>query len=116
MFAPVSDWVPPAELPDLGRAKMIGVDVESKDPNLMKMGPGFIRGDARVVGVNLATDYGAKMYLPFGHEQGGNMDKDLVVRYVKDQLKRPGQLKVGANLMYEMEALASLGVEMHGPF
>ena len=115
MFAPSSEWEPPTDLPDLSRAKMIGVDVEAKDPNLMKMGPGFIRGDARVVGISLATEDGPKMYLPFGHEGGGNMEKSVVVDYVKKQLSRPNQIKVGANLMYEMEALASLGIEMKGP-
>jgi len=115
MFTPPSAWVPPTELVDLGRAKMIGVDVEAKDPNLNKMGPGFIRGDARVVGISLATEDGIKMYLPFGHEGGGNLDKDRVVEYVKAQVSRPDQIKVGANLMYEQEALASLGIEMKGP-
>ncbi len=115
MFAPSSEWKPPTELPDLSRAKIIGVDVEAKDPNLMTMGPGFIRGDARVVGISLATEDGPKMYLPFGHEGGGNMDKDVVVDYVKKQLSRPDQIKVGANLMYELEALTSLGIEMKGP-
>lgn len=115
MFEPVSEWVPPTELPDLSQAKMIGIDVEAKDPNLMKQGPGFIRGDAKVVGISLAVDGGPKMYLPFGHEQGGNMDKDLVVRYVKEQVGRSNQIKCGANLMYELEALASLGIEMRGP-
>ena len=114
MFAPESHWTPPTELPDLSRAKYIGIDVEGKDPNLLDMGPGYIRGDARAVGISLATEDGPSMYLPFGHEGGGNMDKDLVVRYVKDQLKNPDQVKVGANLMYECEALASLGIEMRG--
>lgn len=114
MFAPESFWMPPTELPDLRGRKFLGVDVESKDPNLQTMGPGYIRGDARVVGISLATE-DRKLYLPFGHEQGGNMDKDLVVRYVADQVKDESQTKVGANLLYEMEALASLGIEMRGP-
>jgi DNA polymerase I-like protein with 3'-5' exonuclease and polymerase domains len=113
MFAPESGWVPPTELPDLRGRKYLGIDVEAKDPNLMKMGPGYIRGDARAVGISLATE-DTKLYLPFGHEQGGNMDKDLVVRYVKDQVSDASQDKVGANLLYEMEALASLGIEMRG--
>lgn len=115
MFAPVSEWKPPTELPDLSRAKMIGIDVEAQDPNLSKQGPGFIRGDAKVVGISLATEDGPKMYLPFGHEGGGNMDKTLVVDYVKAQVSRQDQIKVGANLMYEQEALASLGIQMVGP-
>lgn len=116
MFAPESHWTPPTELPDLGRAKIIGIDVEGKDPNLQKRGPGYIRGDARAVGISLAADEdGPRMYLPFGHEGGGNMDKDRVVEYVKAQVGRDTQIKCGANLMYEFEALASLGIEMKGP-
>jgi len=45
-----SEWVPPHELPDLTRAKTIAIDVETKDPNLKKMGPGWARGDGEVVG------------------------------------------------------------------
>lgn len=115
MFAPASEWTPPKHLPDLRQAKMIGIDVEAKDERLTTMGPGFIRGDAKPVGISLAVDGGPKLYLPFGHEQGGNMDRDLVVRYVKDQLSHEDQIKVGANLMYELEALTYLGIEIKGP-
>lgn len=116
MFAPTSDWLPPTELPDLGRAKVVGVDVESKDPNLQKMGPGYIRGDAKVVGISLAADEdGPRLYLPFAHEGGGNMDRVKVLEYVKAQVTRENQIKCGANLMYELEALTSLGIEMRGP-
>jgi len=115
LFAPASDWTPPESLPDLSAAKAIGIDVESRDPYLNEEGPGFIRGDARVVGISLAVEDGPKMYLPFGHLDGGNMDKDKVVDYVKVQLSRPHQTKAGANLMYELEALDSLGIPIVGP-
>lgn len=115
LFEPESFWLPPTELPDLRGRKFLGIDVESNDPKLQTHGPGFIRGDAKVVGISLATE-DRKLYLPFGHEMGGNMDKDLVVRYVRDQVNDVSQIKVGANLMYEMEALASLNIQMKGPF
>lgn len=115
LFEPPSTWELPTEFPDLSRAKMIGVDVESKDPHLLKRGPGFLRGDAHVVGISLATEYGFKIYLPFAHAIGPQLDKKFVVEYVRAQVKRPEQIKVGANLMYELEALDSLGIEMQGP-
>lgn len=115
MFEPESEWKLPTEFPDLSRAKYIGIDVESKDPNLQKMGPGFLRGDAEVVGISLATESGFKIYLPFGHGYGDQLDKSFVIDYVKAQITRQDQIKVGANLMYEMEALNSLGLEMKGP-
>ncbi len=115
MFEPESSWELPTEFPDLSYAKFIGVDVESKDPNLIKRGPGFLRGDAHVVGISLATESGFKIYLPFAHAMGPQLQKSFVIEYVKAQLKRPEQIKVGANLMYELEALDSLGVEIAGP-
>lgn len=115
MFTPDSEWKLPTELIDLSRAKMIGVDVEAHDPNLMRQGPGFIRGDAKPVGISLATEDGIKMYLPFGHATGEQLDRNVVIDYVKTQLSRPNQIKVGANLMYDLEALAYLGIEVKGP-
>lgn len=115
LFTPNSEWRLPTEWPDLSAAKIIGIDIESKDPNLTTQGPGFIRGDARPVGVSIATDYGFKMYLPFGHERGEQFEQSKVVDYLKTQLGRDNQIKTGANLMYELEALAWLGVEMRGP-
>ena len=34
-----TEWVPPAELPDIFDAKTIAIDVETRDPNLMTRGP-----------------------------------------------------------------------------
>lgn len=115
LFEPVSNWKLPTEFPDLTGYKFLGVDVESKDPHLVKRGPGFLRGDAHVVGISLAVESGFKIYLPFAHAIGPQFDKKFVVDYVKYQVKNSDQVKVGANLMYELEALDSLGIEMKGP-
>jgi DNA polymerase I-like protein with 3'-5' exonuclease and polymerase domains len=115
LFEPPSTWKLPTEFPDLSYAKFIGIDVESRDPNLLTKGPGFIRRDANVVGISLATESKFKIYLPFAHAIGPQLDKKFVVDYVKAQISRPEQIKVGANLMYELEALDSLGLEMKGP-
>lgn len=117
LFAPNSDWKLRDEIdwPDFSNAKYIGLDYEAKDPNLMKMGPGFIRGDARPIGASLADENGRKIYLPFGHEQGRQYEQSKVVEYLRKTLKDDRQIKVGANLMYELEASAYLGVEIKGP-
>ena len=44
MFAPKSEWVPPLELPDITSASKIAIDVETRDPNLKKNGPGWPTG------------------------------------------------------------------------
>ena len=55
MFGPKSEWVPPAELPDIFDAKQIAIDVETRDPNLKQNGPGWPTGDGEVVGYDIAV-------------------------------------------------------------
>src|SRR5258706_15832328 len=88
LFAPNTSWVAPDEFPDLSSAKLIGVDIESKDPKLNTHGPGFIRGDAMIAGVSLAVKDRA-WYFPVNHLGGGNLDQGMVFEYLKDTLKRP---------------------------
>ena len=79
-------WIPPIELPDLSNETIIAIDVETCDPNLLTLGPGWARNDGRLIGIAVASSkwYG---YLPFGHEGGGNMSKKMVVTWLQDQLK-----------------------------
>lgn len=115
LFVPESDWraLEPWEWPDLSYADAVGVDTETDDPKLEDYGPGFIRGDASCCGVSLATER-HKLYLPIGHTEG-NVDRGAALRYIHDQITRPRQAKVGANLMYDLEVLASLGLRVQGP-
>ena len=79
---PVSEWVPPAELPDIFDAKQIAVDVETKDPNLKSNGPGWPTGDGEVVGYAIAVE-GWRGYIPIRHENGGNLDERIVNKWLK---------------------------------
>ena len=73
MFAPKSEWVPPAELPDIFDAPKIAIDVETRDPHIKSKGPGWPTGDGEVVGYAIAVD-GWSGYIPTRHEHGGNLD------------------------------------------
>ena len=73
MDTPKSEWVPPAELPDIFDAKQIAIDVETRDPNIKTNGPGWATGDGYVVGYAIAVD-GWFGYIPIRHEHGGNLD------------------------------------------
>jgi len=106
---PASDWRPPTSFPDLSGEKIIGLDIESRDPNLITKGPGFIRGDANVVGVSLATT-DAAWYFPIGHLGGGNMDRGAVCRFLEDVLSVQDRAVCGANLQYELEGLDSIKI------
>ena len=56
MFAPKSEWVPPAELPNIFEAKKIAIDVETRDPDLKSRGPGWPNGNGEVVGYAVAAE------------------------------------------------------------
>ena len=105
-WPPESSWKPPKEFPRLEGIKLIGLDCETKDPNLLSMGPGSIRKDGYVVGVSIATD-DKSWYFPIAHEGGGNLDKDKTVGWLREVLGNECISKVGANLQYDLEWLRS---------
>jgi len=112
-----SDWTPPAELPRLREARVVSIDLETYDPHLQERGPGWATRDGHIVGIAVATEDGGRWYLPMRHEVGGgNIDPQVVLRWAKDELTREGQLKVGANLIYDLGWLAAEGVRIPPPY
>ena len=105
-------WSPPDHLPDLSGEKIIAVDVETKDPHLRDLGPGWARGDGNLIGIAVAAS-GWKAYLPIGHEGGGNMAKSLVTGWLQDQLDH-GMSVVFHNAQYDLGWLLSEGIEVKG--
>ncbi|CAM6053269.1 unnamed protein product [Sphagnum tenellum] len=97
-----SNWkpLPQVDWPDLSGATYIALDTETFDPNLQDKGPGFIRKDAGVIGISLATDLGHKLYLPIDHVED-NVDRVQAIRYLREQLSRPNQAKVAEPLLDE---------------
>lgn len=109
-----SSWRPRAEYPDLSSAKIIGIDVETRDPNLETLGPGGVRHDGNVVGVSVAVQ-GFTNYYPIGHEGGDNLPGDTVLRWLRRELGRSNQPKVGHHILYDLEWLEVEGVKVLGP-
>jgi len=110
------DWCMPEAFPRLKDAKVLCIDLETCDPNLKTDGPGYVRGDGHIAGIAVGTDDGYRGYFPFGHERGASLDKEAVLRWARDQLCTPGQLKVGANLQYDLGWLRHEGVHVPGPY
>ena len=82
MFTPKTEWIPPNELPDLTKAKEIAIDVETRDPNIKTLGPGWARNDGEVVGYAVAvSDWSG--YIPIRHKYGGNLDERIVNKWLK---------------------------------
>ena len=112
MFTPDTSWAPPEVLPDLSSAKEIAVDLETRDPDLILKGPGWATNTGEVVGVSIATD-GWSGYLPFGHQGGGNLEKEFVISWVKKQLSGSSD-KIFHNAMYDVGWLRRLGIIVNG--
>lgn len=111
---PETGWTLPTEFPDLSNADVIGIDTETYDPDLKSKGPGT-RRDGYIIGVSVATSQGFKRYYPVRHQTGGNLDPQKVFGWLREQLNRPRQVKVGANILYDLDYLANEGVEVAGP-
>ncbi len=73
-----------ASLPSWRDADRICVDVECRDDNLYKLGPGVRRG-GYVCGIAFAIEDGPSHYLPIRHEGGGNLPEQGVWEYLRDQ-------------------------------
>lgn len=102
--------------PSLESAKGICVDIETRDPDIKTKGPAVRRG-GYIVGVGICTfDEKFKGYYPIAHEGGGNYPEHTVLAWLSDVLGRPGQPKLGANILYDLDYLTHAGVKVAGPF
>ena len=112
MFTPKSEWVPPAELPDLTEAKKIAIDVETRDPNIKSNGPGWATGDGEVVGYAIAVEDWSG-YIPIRHVGGGNLDEKIVNRWLKKVFECPAD-KIMHNAQYDAGWIRRMGFDLKG--
>lgn len=112
MFPRTAEWVPPASFPDLSAATEIAIDLETCDPNMESMGPGWPRKDGYIVGYAVAVD-GWKGYFPIAHQGGGNLDERIVNRWMKKVLELPCD-KIMHNAAYDLGWLRASGFTVNG--
>lgn len=108
-------WELPRSLPDLSRYDHVALDLETCDPDLKEKGPSVWRG-GYIVGIAIGAPDGSRWYLPFKHAEGAQFDERDIIAWAKVELCRPGQPKVLANAIYDLTWLASVGVDVTGPF
>lgn len=113
---PDTGWLPPTELPNLSAAKVISIDLETYDPELIERGPGWARGIGHIVGVSIGADDGGRWYFPMRHEiePEMNWDPEVILMWLRDVLSDPKQPKVGANILYDIGWLQQEGVFVKG--
>lgn len=107
------EWNTPTEYPDLSGYKQIAVDLETYDPNLTTLGPGWARNDGYVVGVAVAAGDSA-WYFPIRHQNGNNLDPKMTLRWLEKQLSTPHIDKIMHNATYDLGWLRAEGVRVQG--
>jgi DNA polymerase I-like protein with 3'-5' exonuclease and polymerase domains len=112
MFPTLTEWVPPETFPNLSTAKEIAIDLETCDPHMESFGPGWPRNDGFIAGYAVAVD-GWSGYYPVAHGGGGNLDKRLVERWVKDVLATDAD-KIMHNAAYDCGWLRANGFTVNG--
>lgn len=113
---PDTGWVTPSAFPDLSRARVLSIDCETKDLELLDNGPGWARGVGHIVGVSVGADGGGRWYFPMRHEvePEQNMEPEKVLGWLRETLGNPAQPKVGANITYDVGWLMHEGVTVAG--
>ena len=112
IFKPQTEWLPPQDFPDLSSYSEIAIDLETKDPDLKTIGSGSVIGRSKIVGIAVAVqDW--KGYYPIAHEGGGNMDKNMVLKWFQDVLNTDA-IKIFHNAMYDVCFIKAAGLKING--
>ena len=107
-----SDWTPPQTIPDLSQYDTIAIDLETKDENLIKLGPGWCRKDGHIIGIAVAAG-DSSWYFPIGHTVG-NMPRRVVMQWMVDLCKDTTKTFVFHNALYDLGWLRAEGIEVKG--
>jgi DNA polymerase I-like protein with 3'-5' exonuclease and polymerase domains len=112
IFKPQTEWLPPQDFPDLSDYSEIAIDLETKDPDLKTIGSGSVVGRSKIVGIAVAVqDW--KGYYPIAHEGGGNMDKNMVLKWFQSVLNTDA-VKIFHNAMYDVCFIRAAGLKING--
>ena len=111
---PDVEWFMPSEFPDLTRHTLMAIDLETRDPQLTQMGPGWATKNGEIIGIAVAAgDFSG--YFPIAHAKGPNLDKKTTMRWLAKQLATPHMTKVMHNASYDTGWLMAEGVNIQGP-
>ena len=107
-----SDWTPPQSFPDLSQYETVSIDLETKDPKLLTLGPGWTRKDGYIIGVAVAAGE-SSWYFPVGH-QSGNLPKKTVYKWLQKLCDDVNITKIFHNALYDLGWLRAEGIEVKG--
>jgi len=104
--------------PDLSKEKIISIDIETYDPELVEMrSPGVYRKDGYVLGFSIATeDLSFSEYYNLAHPGITEEEKTANLQYLQEILLTKSD-KLGANILYDLDWLVNgLGLNYRGKF
>ena len=92
-------------LTEIADRPMICVDVETTDIDPMR---------AEIVGISLAAEPFRAYYIPVGHREGPNLDRDRVLEKLRPVLEDPSVPKCGQNVKYDTMVFLRAGIRPRG--
>ena len=107
-----SDWTPPEAIPDLSQYDTIAIDLETKDENLLRLGPGWCRKDGHIIGIAVAAG-DSSWYFPVAHTVG-NMPKNAVYKWLTKLCSDTTKTFVFHNALYDLGWLRAEGIDVKG--
>jgi DNA polymerase I-like protein with 3'-5' exonuclease and polymerase domains len=115
MFVDDPEWAAPTEFPELHGT--IGLDTETCDLLLKTHGPSwpFDKGGF-IAGVSIAMENGWKGYYPVAHAGGGNLDRNIVFGWLREQLAKPDLTIVSHNRIYDEGWMNKEGIKVAGTY
>ena len=113
LFAPESSWSVPEVFPQFSETETVAVDLETYDPHLMTCGPGWATSRGYIVAIGVATEKWSG-YFPIRHQGGGNLDEDIVLRWLRNLLSSTKRDVIFHNALYDVGWLRREGVEIKG--
>ena len=100
------------ELPTIDKNQPIAIDLETCDPELKTLAPGYVSKVGFVAGIAIAAKEGA-WYIPIGHTKGENYNKEEVIAWLNETLSADTE-KIFHNAQYDLGWLKYIGVEVKG--
>ncbi|RLA25409.1 MAG: DNA polymerase I [Gammaproteobacteria bacterium] len=92
----------------INKASLVALDTETTSINYMQ---------AELVGISLAVKTGEAAYIPLAHDYPGapdQLDRDTVLKALKQYLEDPQKKKVGHHLKYDAHIFARYGIGLQG--
>ncbi len=92
----------------INKASLVALDTETTSINYMQ---------AELVGISLAVTTGEAAYIPLAHDYPGapdQLDRDTVLKAMKNYLEDPQKKKVGHHLKYDAHIFARYDINLQG--